>query len=98
MKIIQSKIITNVLLGVSGIVLYPFIFVNDKNNKVLINHERIHEAQIRDHGVFGFYWKYITDWIRAGFKYRKIPFEIEAFKFQDDMNYLKRRESRKFKL
>lgn len=93
MKLIQSKLITDCILGVNGIVLYPFIFVNDKTNKVLVNHERIHEAQINDHGVIGFYWKYFTDWVKVGFKYRMIPFEIEAFENEKDLTYLDRRKS-----
>jgi hypothetical protein len=96
-KIIQSKFITHWILGVSGIVLYPFIFVDNKNNKILINHELIHIEQIKDCGVIMFYILYLWYWIKFGFSYRKNLFEIEAFDNDRDFEYIKTRGRKKWK-
>jgi hypothetical protein len=90
-KIVQSKFITNWVLGVAGIVLYPFIFVDDKNNKKLVNHELIHIEQLIDCGILKFYLLYLWYWIKNGFSYRKNPFEIEAKKNENDFEYIKNR-------
>jgi hypothetical protein len=95
--IIESKFITDWILGVAGIVLYPFIFVNDKHNKRLINHELIHIEQIKDCGVIMFYILYLWYWIKFGFSYRKNPFEIEAFNNDRNMNYIKYRTIKKWR-
>ena len=93
MKLVENNFITRKLLGVNGIVLWPFIFVHDKTNPVLLNHERIHEAQIKDCGVIKFYTLYLWYYKKTG-SYRSIPFEVEAFEHQYDMDYLKNRPKR----
>ncbi|WGU68263.1 hypothetical protein QIU18_00300 [Capnocytophaga canimorsus] len=85
--------------GYRAITLYPFIFVRvwaDKNNAVLINHERIHLKQQAELLVVFFYlwylldflWKYVKyrNWNKA---YRNIIFEREAYSNEQNLNYLK---------
>lgn len=66
----------------NGITLYPFIFVLDKDNKTLIEHEKFHVNQIHKNWIIGFYLKYL--YYQWKYKYEKNPFEIEAYKHQDD--------------
>jgi hypothetical protein len=93
-QIKQSRLLATIL-GFAGIVIYPTIYVIDKNKKKLIYHELIHIAQIHrlinEHGKKGvrlFYWRYFRDWVLKGFRYRKIPYEVEAIKYENDFLYL----------
>ncbi|MFJ1412309.1 hypothetical protein [Capnocytophaga canimorsus] len=85
--------------GYSAITLYPFVFMRDKTdkqNQVLINHERIHLKQQAELLVIFFYlwyfadflWKYAKyrNWNRA---YRDVIFEREAYNNEQNLNYLK---------
>ena len=61
--------------------------------KILINHESIHEVQVKECGGWvRFYLRYVWQWARVGFKYRKIPFEREAYNNDTNLNYLKTRK------
>ena len=94
MKKIQRKILLNIL-GIDGITLWPNIYVNDVNDYRIVNHELIHICQIKSlidshgktKGVWLFYWRYVKHLIIKG-GYRKIPFEIEARKYQRDSRFL----------
>jgi len=58
-----------------------------------INHEKIHAAQAKDCGFWIFYYAvYLFQWASVGFKYKKIPFEIEAYKHESEIDYLKKRK------
>ena len=77
-----------------GITLYPFIFLREKrlkNDKILINHEKIHLRQQAELLVVFFYLWYIScqDWDTA---YRKISFEKEAYDRENNLEYLKSRK------
>lgn len=97
------------LLGVRGIMLFPFIIVNNKRDKVLINHETIHYEQAKELWVFKFYWLYFKFYFQnrkryTGFKalkhfwsYRSIPFELEAFGNQKNLDYLVHRKPNAWK-
>ncbi len=105
--IIESKIFCK-LLGVRGISLYPFIFVNDKKDDVLINHEKIHYTQQVELFVIPFYFLYLKDYLknkrlfkgdlyyRHYWSYRNIYFEKEAFENQSNLSYLKTRERKAY--
>jgi hypothetical protein len=93
------------LIGVRGIILWPFIFVITKSNKVLLNHEKIHLKQANELFVIPFYimyllqylkqkrkYKHLTGSIRNYFSYRTMPFEMECFQNQDNLYYLEKRE------
>ncbi|MFJ1424990.1 hypothetical protein ACILD6_00015 [Capnocytophaga canimorsus] len=88
--------------GYRAITLYPFIFVRvwaDKDNAVLINHERIHLRQQLELLVIFFYLWYLLDflWKYAKYRnwnkaYRNIIFEREAYSNESDLQYLKTRK------
>ena len=65
----------------------------------LINHEKIHSAQIRELGYVFFYIIYLFEWfvrtVSNGFlplkAYRDISFEKEAYACQNNLGYLESR-------
>lgn len=89
------------MLKVNGIALFPFIFLRkyeDKKNKVLINHERIHLRQQIELLVVFFYVWYVVEYYYWLFKlkdpfqaYRSISFEREAYDKECELDYLKHR-------
>ncbi|MCH4147760.1 MAG: hypothetical protein LKG25_05225 [Prevotella sp.] len=58
----------------------------------LIQHERIHTAQMLETGIIGFYLWYLIEWLirlpMKGRAYARISFEQEAYRHMDDLNYL----------
>lgn len=106
--IIQNKWFCK-LFKINGITLYPFIIVNDKNNKILINHEKIHIVQQSELYVIPFYFLYFKWYFenRKNFKgfylikhywsYRNIPFEVEAFSNQSNLDYLRTRKPKSYR-
>tara|TARA_R110002012_G_scaffold255010_1_gene434166 strand:- start:2501 stop:2824 length:324 start_codon:yes stop_codon:yes gene_type:complete len=90
-----------VLKGYNGITLFPFIILRHysfRDNKVLINHERIHLKQQLELLVIGFYLWYIIEFLVLYVKYknwnkayRNISFEQEAYSNESDLMYLKDR-------
>ncbi|WP_212898464.1 hypothetical protein [Capnocytophaga cynodegmi] len=88
--------------GYRAITLYPFIFLRnkkDKENAVLINHERIHLKQQAELFIIIFYLWYLLDflWKYAKYRnwektYRNIIFEKEAYGNENDLKYLKNRK------
>lgn len=93
------KIVYNTILpigkGKIAITLYPYIFVKRKYIKLFtkkaLNHELIHEAQVKELGLIRFYLMYIWFFVKGGYK-RANPFELEAYAHDDDLDYLKYRE------
>ncbi|MBA80433.1 MULTISPECIES: hypothetical protein [unclassified Leeuwenhoekiella] len=85
----------------SGCAVWPFILIREeglKRNKVFINHERIHLRQQVELLVLPFYVWYLSEYtyyrIRGYSKekaYRSICFEREAYQFENDLYYLKKR-------
>jgi hypothetical protein len=92
MKIFRSKRIP--FKGFAAINLFGFIVVRRGvfASETLINHERIHTAQMRELGFIFFYILYGLEWlIRLPFKgnaYRNISFEREAYANQRNLDYL----------
>lgn len=100
------KIITNRILPVgrnySAINLFGVLFVkhNVALTDSLINHERIHTAQMRELFFIPFYMIYVIEWLLLLIKYRgdsfkayrNISFEKEAYRFSDEPDYLKHRQ------
>ncbi|WP_172917183.1 hypothetical protein [Capnocytophaga canis] len=84
--------------GYSAITLYPFIFLRvraDKDNALLINHERIHLRQQAELLVVFFYLWYGIDFLWKYAKYRNWGkayydniFEREAYGNEHNLNYL----------
>lgn len=83
------------LKNISGITIFPFIFVDDKRNKELVNHERIHIRQQIEMLIIPFYLWYLAEWLIRGANddaYRNISFEREAYKNSTDLEYLRKRK------
>mgnify|MGYP003120053224 CR=1 FL=1 len=93
---------------VSGITLFPFIFLRGEGDDRLINHESIHMTQYKELLIVGFLFLYLWDFVHGFIKYknyddayRSIRFEREAYSFESDPHYLQYRESyawRQFKV
>lgn len=88
--------------GFRGITLYPFIFVRelkDKNNAVLIYHERIHLRQQLEMLIIPFYIFYLLEWLvkwcyyrNRHVAYKNLSFEREAYQNETNFEYLKHRK------
>ena len=88
-------------LKINGIALFPFIFIRkpeDKQNNILINHEKIHLRQQIELLVIFFYIFYVLEYYYWLFKlknkdlaYRRISFEREAYANEADLAYLSKR-------
>ena len=81
--------------------MFPFIFLlrkEDKQNAVLLNHEKIHIRQQLELLIIPFFIWYAVaflirliqykNWKKA---YRNISFEREAYANEKDLDYLKKR-------
>ena len=95
MKIVRSRYLP--LRGFDAINLCGVLFVHQGVylSGELINHERIHTAQMRELCFVLFYVLYLSEWLvrllRRGNAYRAISFEREAYDNQRDANYLSHR-------
>src|SRR6187402_207178 len=98
--IIAKYLIPN---GYRGLTVFPFVFIKyafDSENKVLINHEKIHIKQQMELLVLPFFlWYFVEYTIRlllyknANLAYRNISFEREAYVNEINLDYL---ETRRF--
>ena len=87
--------------GFRGITLFPFILLTheeDKEDKVVINHEMIHIRQQLELLIIPFFLWYVVEFLvrLMQFKnrhvaYRNISFEREAYANEKDPDYLKQR-------
>ena len=87
---------------ISGITLFPFILLREKKyrqNKTLINHEKIHMRQQMELLIIPFYILYLSEYYLKYLRYRNpqlayrnISFEREAYANEQDLNYLKKRK------
>ena len=89
----------SIFIDIWAITLYPFIICKGEMDEQTLNHEKIHLAQQRELWLVGFYLLYAFYWLRARLlgmsshdAYMAIPFEVEAYAQQHDMDYLKNRE------
>ncbi len=105
MIIICQRLLKNT--KISGITLFPFIFLRKKEyrqNKVLINHEKIHLRQQLELLIVPFYIWYLSEYYIKYLKYkdpnlayRNISFEKEAYENEQNSDYLKTRKFWNFK-
>jgi len=65
-----------------GFAVFPFIVVSDKRDRSLVEHEKIHIRQQIQGLWIGFFIKYAIYHIMFG--YKNNPYEVEAYKHQDD--------------
>lgn len=81
--------------GYKAINLFGIIFAREKLNEIDINHERIHTRQMIELLFIFFYIWYGLEYIIRLFTnidpYRNILFEQEAYKHENDLDYLNRR-------
>lgn len=84
--------------GFYAINILGVIFSTRQLSSVELNHERIHTAQQRELLFVGFYLWYVIEWFfllirkRNAIKaYYCIRFEREAYRHQDDLEYLRHR-------
>lgn len=91
--------------GYAAMTVYPFIFVKseDKITPTLINHEKIHLKQQLELLIILFYIWYFLEFLINYIKfkdintaYMAISFEKEAYKHENDANYLKNRKNYAF--
>lgn len=85
-----------------AITIFPFILLKhtlDRENKILINHERIHILQAIELLILPFYVLYLLEFVCRLLQYRNftraylnISFEREAFRNERNLNYLKKRK------
>lgn len=102
MRIVINKIIP---FGKNfyAINLFGVLFVKGPCSPMLINHEKIHTAQIKDLLYLFFYLAYVVEWLvrllqfRNGYEaYRNISFEREAYANQKNLKYLNGRKRYSF--
>lgn len=87
---------------INGITLFPFILLRNKalrEDKILLNHERIHLRQQAELGILPFYLWYTTEYVywylrlkNKNLAYRNILFEREAYAEEADLAYLRKRK------
>lgn len=87
--------------GYRGMTIFPFILIKydfDKENKVFLNHEKIHLKQQLELLIIPFFiWYFIEFLIRwvqyknFNLGYQNISFEREAYTNETNFNYLKNR-------
>jgi hypothetical protein len=85
--------------GFRGLTFYPFVLLADKEdklNKVLINHERIHLRQQLELLILPFYLWYFTEYLFRLMQYKdskkayiNISFEREAYANEKNFRYTK---------
>lgn len=95
MKIIYNKIIP--FKGFLAINLFGIIFARKPLNQYVVNHEKIHTAQMKELAYIFFYILYVLEWfiklfIYGSKAYYNISFEKEAYKNMYNLEYLKTRK------
>ena len=93
--------------GFRGLTLFPFVIIRnfaDKDNKVLIHHEKIHIRQQLELLILPFFLLYFLEYFIGllQFKdrnkaYRNISFEREAYQNESNLDYLQTRSFWKFR-
>lgn len=95
MNIVRNNIIP--FKGFLAINLFGILFVRGDSyiSSQVINHEKIHTAQMRELLYIPFYLWYVLEWIirlfMKGNAYRNISFEREAYTNEKDSDYLSNR-------
>jgi hypothetical protein len=96
-------IVTKYLIpkGFRGLAAFPFVFVKhriDKENRIFVNHEKIHLRQQLELLVVPFFIWYFMEYLvrlvqykNADLAYRNISFEREAYANELNLDYLKNR-------
>ena len=99
----NKKLVKYITFGFArAITFFPFVLVDNailKNDKQLINHEKIHLRQQLEMAVLPFYLWYLVEFLIRYIKYKSryqayltISFEKEAFSNEAKPDYLKKRK------
>lgn len=98
MRVVYNRMIP--FKGFKCVNLFGVLFVRDgcTMSSVDYNHEAIHTAQMKELLYVPFYVLYALEWLLLLVKYRdahtayrQISYEVEAYLFQADADYLKTR-------
>ena len=88
----------SIFINVYAITLFPFVISREELDDETKNHEKIHFRQQLELLVIPFYFLYALFFICGWLKYRdntkaylSIPFEIECYKNEENLEYLSRR-------
>ena len=89
-------------IAVNAMAIFPFILLKSTSQKqdlILINHEKIHLQQQLELLIIPFYFLYLLNYLINLFKYKKhypayfnIMFEKEAYQAEKHLNYLSKRK------
>lgn len=89
-------------LTANAMAVYPFILLKSKDQRqdeVLINHEKIHLQQQIELLIFPFYFLYLFNYLINLLKYKNhfqayynISFEKEAYQYEKELSYLANRK------
>ena len=90
----------SIFINIYAITIWPFIICKGTMTKITLNHEKIHIKQQAELLLIGFYLLYAYYWLKAVLWYKldnhtaymAIPFEIEAYDNEEDLDYLKNRK------
>lgn len=92
--------------GYRGLTIFPFVIIKyrfDSENKILVNHEKIHIWQQLELLVLPFFLWYLIEYAvrllqyrNANLAYRNISFEREAYGNELNLDYLKTRRNFSF--
>ena len=97
MKIVRSKYLPpmrrHAAINLFGVFfVHPNVHVSER----LVNHERIHTAQMRELLFLPFSLAYVMEWLvrlmMKGNAYHSISFEREAYSHEGNMQYLEHRK------
>ncbi len=94
MIVLPDIIVSILTLGKDAITLSSNLMLISKShseNETLINHEKIHQAQAKELGIF-YLVTYLKEWVRAGFSYKKNRMEQEANFNEKNLQYLETRK------
>ena len=87
-------------IRIGAISICGFVFSRGVLSETLRRHETIHWYQQRELLGVGFFFLYLFSWLvllirlRDGAAaYRAIPFEVEAYAYESEVGYLRRRRS-----
>lgn len=96
-KVLHRPILLNII-ALADLVIYPNLFVVNLSTRT-VYHGLIHIVQIErlrkkygDKGAQYFYWNYLRKWWKTGLKYKKIPYELEAYRHETSFKYLERHD------
>jgi len=89
-------------LSANAMAIFPIILLRNKQqkqDKILINHEKIHLQQQLELLIFPFYFLYLLNYLINLVKYKNhylayfnIVFEREAYQYEKELDYLPKRK------